>query len=237
MSHVLSSQGGRTLVAFDVDGTLTWADSFMLFLRFVAGRRRFFWGLMGLAWPFLLYVLGLRSRDATKNALLATFLAGMGRETYVRRCEVFARLAYPLIVRADGLAALRAHQTAGDEIALVSASLEDYLLPWAASLGVEAVLATRLADEKGLLCGTMDGPNCRCAQKLVRIQDHFDTGELAAAYGDSRGDQEMLAAATKPGYRVFHDRPARPRARLLALYLGTELERRAADLARGDLPA
>ncbi len=27
--------------------------------------------------------------------------------------------------------------------------------------------------------------------------------ELVAAYGDTKGDREMLAAALKPGYRVF----------------------------------
>jgi phosphatidylglycerophosphatase C len=221
----------HALAAFDVDGTLTWTDSFMLFLRFVRGRWGFMTRMVRLLPVFAAYVLRLRDRDSTKNALMTAFLAGISEVRYRDYCNQFARIAYPLITRPDALARLNSHQGVRDEVALVSASLEDYLKPWAESLGVAHVLATQIEVRNGVLTGAMRGPNCRCEQKVARIRDHFGEVPIVAAYGDSRGDREMLAASASPGFLVFDERPANHRAVWWDLYFGTLLERR----ARGDV--
>jgi phosphatidylglycerophosphatase C len=226
-----SHQTRRPIAAFDVDGTLTWTDSFMLFLRFVAGRWGFVATMIGLVPAFLAHLIGLRDRDTTKNALLTSFLQGLSEAHYQRHCEAFARVAYPIITRPDALARLNSHLGVRDEVALVSASLEDYLIPWAATLGVDTVLATQMQVSDGVLTGAMRGPNCRCDQKVARIRAHFGEALLAAAYGDSRGDVEMLAAAQNPGMRVFEEAPANRRAIWWDLYFGDLMERR----ARGDI--
>lgn len=221
----------RPIAAFDVDGTLTWTDSFMLFLRFVRGRWGFIARMIGLMPVFFAYAFKLRDRDATKNLLLTAFLKGMSEPRYHQYCQDFARIAYPLITRPDALARLNSHLGVRDEVALVSASLEGYLIPWAATLGVETVLATQLQVSNGLLTGVMLGPNCRCDQKVVRIRRHFGDAPIVAAYGDSRGDTEMLAASQNPGMLVFEEAPANRRAIWWDLYFGDMLERR----ARGDM--
>jgi phosphatidylglycerophosphatase C len=215
------------VAAFDVDGTLTWTDSFMLFLRFSAGRTGFFLRLFGLIPAFLSYVLRLRDRDSTKNLLLSVFLKGMSEARYQKLCTDFARAAYPIIARPDALSRLNNHLGVRDEVAFVSASLADYLAVWAQSLGVETVLATRVSIVDGILTGQMAGVNCRCEQKVVRIQHHFGACKIVAAYGDSPGDEQMLAASLSPGYRVFHDAPTHRRRLLWDLYFGNLLERRA----------
>ena len=43
---------------------------------------------------------------------------------------------------------------------------------------------------------------------MVRLKAAFGADlELKAAYGDTSGDREMLAAAELPGYRVFTGTP------------------------------
>jgi phosphatidylglycerophosphatase C len=221
----------RPVAAFDVDGTLTWTDSFMLFLRFVRGRLGFAARMIGLTPIFLAYVLRLRDRDATKNLLMSAFLRGISEARYDQYCRDFARVAYPIIARPDALARLNSHLGVRDEVALVSASLEGYLKPWAQTLGVETVLATQVQMQNGVLTGMMLGPNCRCEQKVVRIKGHFGDALIVAAYGDSRGDHEMLAASQNPGLLVFEEAPANRRAIWWDLYVGDLLERR----ARGDM--
>jgi phosphatidylglycerophosphatase C len=226
-----SASENRPVAAFDVDGTLTWTDSFMLFLRFVRGRWGFAIRMIRLLPVFGAYVLRLRDRDATKNLLMSAFLKGISEARFEQYCRDFARVAYPLIGRPDALARVNSHLGVRDEVAMVSASLEGYLRPWAESLGVSHVLATRVQVQHGLLTGLMLGQNCRCEQKLMRIKSQFGDAPLVAAYGDSRGDHEMLAASQNPGMLVFEEAPANRRAIWWDMYFGDLLERR----ARGDM--
>ena len=60
----------------------------------------------------------------------------------------------------------------------------------------------------GRLTGAFDGENCRGAEKVTRLRAMFgDDVRLAAAYGDTSGDTEMLELAEEKGYRVFTARP------------------------------
>lgn len=203
----------------------------MLFLRFVRGRWGFGARMIGLLPVFVAYILRLRDRDTTKNLLMTAFLKGISEARYHQYCDDFARVAYPIITRPDALARLNSHLGVRDEVALVSASLEGYLKPWAHSLGVGTVLATRVQVQNGVLTGAMLGPNCRCEQKVARICDRFGDAPIVAAYGDSRGDYEMLAAAQNPGFLLFDESPSNRRAIWWDLYFGDLLERR----ARGDM--
>ena len=56
--------------------------------------------------------------------------------------------------------------------------------------------------------GAFAGPNCRGEEKVRRLRAAYgDDVRLAAAYGDTSGDTEMLAIADEPGFRVFKARP------------------------------
>lgn len=219
----------RPVAAFDVDGTLTWADSYLLFLRFIAGRWGFVLGLVRLVPVFLAYRLGLVDRARVKQATLTLFLAGMAHAHYLDRCRIFARLIYPLISRPDGLARLRAHLGVQDQVAFVSASLRDYLMVWAEDLGVAHVLATNVEVRDGRLTGQILGENCWGPGKLLAIRTAFPDTQLAAAYGDTRGDRDMLAAADQAGFRQFIEAPRDRLARLIGLYAGDWMEREAAN--------
>ena len=87
----------------------------------------------------------------------------------------------------------------GHAVLLASASLDSYLLP----LGVDGVICTRLErGADGKLTGRLDGANCRGAEKARRVrewlQEHDLTGAELWAYGDSKGDDELLALADHP---------------------------------------
>jgi phosphatidylglycerophosphatase C len=107
----------------------------------------------------------------------------------------------PTQFRPDTVERIRWHQEEGHEVVIVSASLRAYLDPVVEHLGLDGVCAVELevADD-GRLTGHMAGPNCRGAEKVVRLTDWLggDTPERLWAYGNSSGDQDLLAVADEP---------------------------------------
>jgi HAD superfamily phosphoserine phosphatase-like hydrolase len=107
-------------------------------------------------------------------------------------------------LRPEALRRLRWHQERGDRVLLCSASPRMLLQPLADRLGVE-LLATELQRVDGRWQPSLAGANCKGAAKVHRLEAHL--GDLEPldleAYGDSRGDQELLRAAARPHYRSF----------------------------------
>lgn len=192
-----------TVAAFDFDGTLTHRDSVVPFLRRVAGTRRLLLGSVPDAHRLVAAAAG-RDRDRLRS--IATKVAFSGRPVADVR-EHADRHGHELVergLRGDTVARLRWHAGEGHRVVIVSASYEDYLHVVAAQLGIDAVLATRLEVVDHHCTGRLDGPNCRGPEKARRLAAWFDEAGLARsavtvwAYGDSRGDDEMLAMADHP---------------------------------------
>ncbi len=194
----------RPIVAFDFDGTLTVRDSYTAFLRWRAGPLRYAAALASLT-PDLLAYLAHRDRGRLKAALTRRLLRGAAREAIAADADRFATETFERLMRPDALAAWRTHGEAGDMRVIVTASPEEVVAPFARRLGAERLIGTRLAfDTAGRATGGFDGANCRGPEKVARLEDAFGSGQrLAAAYGDTSGDREMLAIAERPGFRVF----------------------------------
>lgn len=189
---------GGAVAAFDFDGTLVRGDSLIGFLRLVCGARATGLALAdAVAGPAALALArGTRlDRDVAKAAVLARLLVGRRLDSLVPLAEAHAaRLAAR--VRPSMRAVLAGHRAKGHRIVIVSASPELYLVPAGRLLGVDAVLATRLqVDGEGRLTGALEGLNCRGPEKTARLQSWLGSSALLHAYGDSAGDDELLAMA------------------------------------------
>ena len=71
----------------------------------------------------------------------------------------------------------------------------------------KAISARQLEVKDGLITGKIKGINCYGPEKESRIRAAYmlkDFDEILA-YGDSEGDREMLALASKKFYRPFRD--------------------------------
>jgi len=196
---------------FDVDGTLTTGDCVFPFLRRAAGFR--------LATALLRHPLALagglvrRDRDALK-ALACASLAGLPAPAIDALGARFASEVEASRLRDDTTARLRRHRELDHTVVLASASLDPYLLPLAGLLGVDDVVCTTLErDTDGRFTGRLAGENCRGPEKARRVrallaERGLDGAELWA-YGDSAGDEALLALADHPlrvdGVRVSAD--------------------------------
>jgi phosphatidylglycerophosphatase C len=202
------SDDDRPLAAFDFDGTLTVCDSFTAFLIWRTPPTSRLAALAPLATAFAAY-LGHRDRGRLKAAAIRALLGPLRRGELAAEAEAFATACADRLLRPDARAAWARHRDEGFKLVIVTASPEDIVAPFARRLGADALIGTRLkTDREGRLTGELDGPNCRGSEKVRRLQAAFGPDlRLAAAYGDTTGDREMLAAAEVGHMKVFTGRP------------------------------
>ena len=186
------------IALFDFDGTLTTRDSFVPFLRYTFGAQRLLRGLAACSGSLLAYAAGRLANDVAKERVIAHFMGGRHVDGLRDAGIGFAADALPALLRPPMLEVFQRHRDAGDTCVLVSASLDLYLEPWARAQRFDAVLCSRLAeDADGRVTGRLDPRNCYGAEKTRRIAEWLDDRAPShiTAYGDSRGDHEMLALA------------------------------------------
>ncbi len=191
------------VAAFDFDGTLTYRDSFLPFLRVVAGDARYAQNMLSLSPVLLGYGLGVVKNHVAKARVLEKFFTGQNVQHIQQISEDFATQQLPGRIRTNALARLRWHQQQGHRCVIVSASLECYLKPWAQSVGVAEVIGSRLATAAEIFTGQLATANCYGAEKTRRLQTLLGDRDAYTlyAYGDSKGDRELLALADYAYYR------------------------------------
>jgi phosphatidylglycerophosphatase C len=196
-----------TVAAFDFDGTLTDAGSVIPFLVSLRGPWPVLRAVVRLS-PALLHaaVVGGTAADEVKERLFRRLLGGLPVDEVDRRSAAFARRWLGRHLRDDTRRRLEWHRAQGHHTVIVSASPECYVAPAGEQLGVDGVVATRLAvGGGGLLTGGYEGKNCRGAEKYARLVVHLRSHGLLSsngggqpvlwAYGNSRGDLRLLNAA------------------------------------------
>ena len=196
----------KTLRAFDFDGTITTRDTFLAFLRFATGRRQFFARMAKNAPNIAKMFLHLTSTQKAKEAVFAHFFKGLPLSDFNLLCRSFAEKNSRLL-RKSAIEAIRSAIETGDNVLIVSASIENYIAPFFEDLPI-TIEATKVeTDGEGRLTGKFLGKNCKGAEKVRRILACFpdrDTYRLIA-YGDSKGDCEMLKLADEAHYKPFRN--------------------------------
>ncbi|MFM7548820.1 MAG: HAD-IB family phosphatase [Cyanobacteriota bacterium] len=199
------------IAAFDCDGTLIRGDATRRFLLLLRGPLGLALDLCRLAPQLLAWLLRRCSTAQLKEAVLNRAL----QAAPLRRREAALRQLPAMLVaqlRPEAVARLRWHQQHGHRCLIVSASPEPLIAPLARHLGVE-LIATGCSDLLQVGPGRplrLTTHNCKGPEKLRRLEQHLGallTEEQLEAYGDSRGDRELLQASRLPHWRSFSDTP------------------------------
>ncbi len=203
-------QTNPILSVFDFDGTLTHHDSFVPFLRFTFGIRGFIYKMLFMIWPSLRCLCRQLTRNELKEKLIQVFLTGCEADWIEKKAEQYCSLYWSKLLRPKGVLAVAAEVSAGATVTICSASPEIMLQPFARKLGIQ-LIGTRLQVTDGILTGKITGHNCRSDEKVARLELIY--GPLSQyhlrAWGDTRGDYELLTAAQDPHWRYFHRRQPR----------------------------
>ncbi|MGI4816946.1 MAG: HAD-IB family hydrolase [Janthinobacterium lividum] len=198
----------KEIVAFDFDGTLSIRDSFTDFLKWRAGPAAWALGMVKLIPAAMRYVFD-RDRGAIKAASVEVFLKGVSREQLAADAERYMTTVFEQFMRPDALACWNDWGAKGVHRVIVTASPEITIAPFAKRLGAENLIGTRLEfDANDRITGRFASANCRCGEKVDRIRAVYGNGvRILAAYGDTSGDEQMIAAAEEKGFQVFTAKP------------------------------
>ncbi|PAF43461.1 HAD-IB family hydrolase [Helicobacter sp. 11S03491-1] len=198
-------QALKNIAFFDFDGTISKSDSLFLFVKFLVGKKRFYVGILTHIHILLGYLMGILSNHYAKERLSKYFFKGLAQGEFLNISKDFLPILTS-IIKNSALKKIQWHQNRGDKVVIVSASFEEYLKPLCEELRVDCI-GTTLEVINGKLSGKFATPNCYGKEKLNRILAIYNLSdyEKIYAYGDSRGDEEMLALALEENrfYRYF----------------------------------
>lgn len=185
------------IALFDFDGTITRNDTFISFGMKARGKSGFFRAVLS-SLPWLIgWKLNVISNSKAKEHLFGCLFRNMSVEEFQSNCESF-KTDIDKNLREDTLRLIRHHQDAGDKVVIVSASIADWIRPWASANGIDTVIATEIEVlPSGTISGKFSSRNCHGQEKVNRIKEtlHPSSDDEIRAYGDSSGDKEMLAFA------------------------------------------
>jgi len=184
------------LALFDFDGTLTSKDSLGEFLKYSVSRDKYIMHMLKFLPSFTLYKLKLLRNDISKQRLFEIFYTGMDESEFKKIAKNYSLKELDKIIFKDSFALLKQHQQNGDRVIIVSASMKCWIEPWCKKNNIE-LLSTELEFRNSKVTGRFSTPNCYNKEKVNRIKKHLHIEEYEKiyAYGDSEGDEAMLALA------------------------------------------
>ena len=219
----------KKIFVFDFDGTITHADTLLAFIRFACGPVRMCMGFALYAPLLVLMKLKLYPNYKAKQKVFAHFFRGMTLARFDALCTAFAQQGEHLL-RPAARSFINTVRSEAYAMAIVSASIDNWVRPFAElylqssnpqdnsqnkyqsnpqnhkpSLPI-IVLGTKVeVDAAGCLTGRFSTPNCYGPEKVRRIEAVWPHREQydVSAFGDSRGDKEMLAYADQAYFKPF----------------------------------
>lgn len=206
-SDILPEAPAQGLIVFDFDGTITTKDTFALFLRYYAGFLPWLLKIIQLLPVFASYKLGQIDRHRVKAAVIARFFKGQSEQDVENRAAQYAAEVIPPLIRPAAQSCFDSKKADIESLYICSASIAPYLRHWAEAQGLPTrhVLAVELEANDGVLTGNIKGYNVWGENKVRRIYDAFrsDKVQIKEAYGDTRGDRELLNAAEASFFKPF----------------------------------
>jgi HAD superfamily hydrolase (TIGR01490 family) len=195
----------KTISAFDFDGTITRKDTLIEFIKFSKGNFRFYLGFLLFSPLLIALKLKLYPNWKAKEHVFSYFYKGIPIEKFNDWCSKFS-LIINKISRYKAVEELNFQKKQGNKIIIISASIENWIKPWAEKTGIDTVLATKIeTDENSLLTGKFLTKNCYGQEKVNRLLGIFPNRNeyRLVAYGDSRGDKELIDFADEGYYDKF----------------------------------
>ena len=191
----------KKIYAFDFDGTLTTKDTLIEFIRYAKGSMALGLGFMRYAHLLVLMKIGLYPNYKAKQKVFAHFFKDTTLDDFNALCKEFAASSSNLL-RPNAIEAIDLATKEGSEVLIVSASIDNWVQPFFPQV---KVVGTQIEVIDGKLTGRFLSKNCYGQEKVNRILSLYPNRQdyHLTAYGDSRGDKEMLAFADESHFKPF----------------------------------
>ena len=186
------------LALFDFDGTLCKKDSFTGFIFYALSKRHIVrQGIKILPW-IQAYYLKIYPADAMRPKL---FKAMFKDADALEIQEIAEEYAHRILEQLEPALyqQLLQHQSLGDEVVLVSASVDVYLKTVCKLLNIK-LICTETEIIAGRYSGVYSTADCSCEQKRLSVLQQYDLDQYHKiyAYGNSEEDLQLLSLADFP---------------------------------------
>ncbi len=187
------------VAVFDLDGTITRHDTLWPYLRGWERRRPRpgFWPRVVAAvsrYPFD------RDRGLLKSRLIRIAMGGAVKPDIESWTDEYVAALGSAEICPGALAAIERHRSAGDQLVLLSASVDLYVPAIGRRFGFDETVCTEVAWSDGRLDGPLVSENRRAEEKkrcVESLRARFP-GVAFAAYGNARSDFPHLQAVEEP---------------------------------------
>lgn len=196
---------GKKIAFFDFDGTITKADSFFRFVVFASSWKDLVFKGVTLIPMLVKYKLKLISNHVAKATALRTLFKGIPESEMNRLGKEFFKLRVPALLKQSALDKIQWHKDNGHTVYLVSASVNYWLQEFTKAQDI-ALICTTMEVKNGIMTGEQSSKNCYGPEKVRRIKEvvNLNDYDYSYAYGDTRGDKEMLEMVDEDYYCYFH---------------------------------
>ncbi len=192
----------QKVLFFDFDGTITTHDTLIEFIRYSCGLVRFIIGFLLYSPMLVLMKLRLYPNWKAKQLMFSHFFGGMKIDKFDDLCRNFASECRYLL-RPEAIKEIETAMTENIKVFVVSASIDNWVQPF---FDFVKVLGTKIEVKDGVVTGRFISSNCYGREKVRRIEQMLTQPRshyYIVAYGDSRGDKEMLEYADEAHFRPF----------------------------------
>ena len=178
---------------FDFDGTITFKDSFLEFIKYTVGFPRLCLGIL-YNLPFIcLFYLKMYPNQKLKERFFSFFYEGTSEVELEKEGDSFGKSVIPGLCFKSALDVIAWHKQQGHDIYLLTASSKIWLNEWCRINDIR-LIATEFEVIDGRYTGMIKGKNCYGEEKFNRIQvllESYDFSETYG-YGDRASDKFYL---------------------------------------------
>ena len=194
----------KKLYCFDFDGTLTYKDTMFLYLKFYNASKFRIQFIKHIP-LFILLKLNLLEAEKVKKSFISSILKGEKKEKIEKKSQQFFDQYYPEIFRGNALDFIKNIDYSQTDCYIVTASLDIWVKPFAEKFKMN-LLATNAEFKNDIFTGNFVGNNCNGVEKVNRIKAEITDKKYdkIIAFGDTFGDQPMLAWADEGQFKFFH---------------------------------
>ena len=192
------------LAVFDFDGTITYKDSFLLFVLYSVGFINLLWSTISKSQYFIIFCKN-DFKSFLKEKFINYFFHNMSDDIFQFMIENFIENKLPKLINPKAFQCMMQHMEQGHRVIVISANIEDLVGKWCDKYGISEYSCTNLLKKDGNLTGRINGANCYGIEKVKRLISLVGTLDkfIIYAYGDSKGDSELLEIADHSFYKFF----------------------------------
>ncbi|MFN5416092.1 MAG: HAD family hydrolase [Flavobacteriia bacterium] len=178
---------------FDFDGTISSSDSLVEFIKFYAGRKKFYLAFFLMSPFILLYFVGFYPNNKLKELIFTYFFKGKDEKEVKEKGIVFCEKILPHALKQSSLEKINWHQKQEHEIYIITASSAIWLKPWCDKNNFK-LISTEFEVKNNIFTGKIQGKNCHGREKKRRVQEILEQSKTTQSfgYGNEKSDLAFM---------------------------------------------